>query len=223
MEADAIWRTIHTERSGLADLFETLSDEQWDAPSLCEGWTIGDVASHATWPARFRLWPGAAQILRHRFDQNRLALADVDARRALPRVEVIRQLRWSATTRAKVFFLHPLDPLTDILVHGQDVAIPLGIARTMPAEAAGAVADGLFSLRAQVEFHARRRAAGLCIRATDADWEHGEGPTAAATIEAILLAFTGRTIALSDFTGPGAAEFALRFASPSEERSTRSG
>lgn len=223
MDIDSIWRTIHGERSGLADLLETLSDEQWNAPSLCEGWTVGDIASHATWPARFRLWPGAAQVVRHRFDQNRLALADVDARRALPRDEVIRQLRWSATTRAKVFFLHPLDPLTDILVHGQDIAIPLGIARRMPTEAAVAVADGLFSLRAQIEFHARRTATGLCIRATNAEWEHGDGPTTAATIDAIVLAFTGRTIALSDFTGPGAAELALRFTIRTAERDTRDG
>ena len=29
------------------DLLRSLTDEEWDAPSRCEGWTVGDVARHA--------------------------------------------------------------------------------------------------------------------------------------------------------------------------------
>ncbi len=204
MKTDAIWRAIHAERRSVADLLEVLSDEQWAAPSLCEGWTVGDVASHATWPARFKLWPGAIDVVRYRFSQDRLARADVDDRRSFRRDEIIGQLRWAATTRAKVFFLHPMDPLADILIHGQDIAVPLGIDRSMPTDAAVAVAEGLFSLRSQIEFHARRRTAGLRLHATNAPWAHGDGPAAEASIESILLALTGRTVALSAFSGEGA-------------------
>ncbi len=35
----------HDERADLADLLETLSPEQWEHPSLCEGWTVRDVVA----------------------------------------------------------------------------------------------------------------------------------------------------------------------------------
>ena len=34
------------ERTDLADLLETLSDDQWEAPSLCAGWTVRHVVAH---------------------------------------------------------------------------------------------------------------------------------------------------------------------------------
>ena len=34
------------ERTDLADLLETLTPEQWEAPSLCQGWRVRDVVAH---------------------------------------------------------------------------------------------------------------------------------------------------------------------------------
>ena len=34
------------ERTDLADLLETLTPEQWEAPSLCKGWRVRDVVAH---------------------------------------------------------------------------------------------------------------------------------------------------------------------------------
>ena len=34
------------ERLELADLLDTLTPEQWAAPSLCAGWSVRDVCSH---------------------------------------------------------------------------------------------------------------------------------------------------------------------------------
>src|SRR4051794_26661265 len=34
------------ERTELADLLATLRPEQWEAPSLCEGWRVRDVVAH---------------------------------------------------------------------------------------------------------------------------------------------------------------------------------
>ena len=34
------------ERTDLADLLETVTPEQWEAPSLCEGWRVRDVVAH---------------------------------------------------------------------------------------------------------------------------------------------------------------------------------
>ena len=34
------------ERTDLADFLATLTPEQWEAPSLCEGWRVRDVVAH---------------------------------------------------------------------------------------------------------------------------------------------------------------------------------
>ena len=45
LTADRLWEVVATQRRGLADLLDGLSDEQWQHPSLCRGWTVRDVAA----------------------------------------------------------------------------------------------------------------------------------------------------------------------------------
>jgi hypothetical protein len=53
-------------------------------------------------------------------------------------------------------------------------------------------------------FRAQRRLAGLHLRATDTDWERGEGPPVEGTALALLLLLTGRTeTARPLLDGPG--------------------
>ena len=47
-QADAVWTGIDDQRSRTADLLEQLTTEQWDHPSLCQGWTVRHVAAHLT-------------------------------------------------------------------------------------------------------------------------------------------------------------------------------
>ena len=46
--ANAVWGAIDDQRTRTADLLERLSTEQWDHPSLCQGWTVRHVAAHLT-------------------------------------------------------------------------------------------------------------------------------------------------------------------------------
>ncbi len=41
-----IWPTVHAERAALAADLAGLTDAQWDAPSLCTGWSVRDVLAH---------------------------------------------------------------------------------------------------------------------------------------------------------------------------------
>ena len=43
---DARWDLIAAERRGLADLLDTLGDEQWATLTLCDAWTVKDMAAH---------------------------------------------------------------------------------------------------------------------------------------------------------------------------------
>ena len=41
-----VWLLVHAERAALIDDLVGLTDAQWAHPSLCEGWTVHDVAAH---------------------------------------------------------------------------------------------------------------------------------------------------------------------------------
>jgi hypothetical protein len=99
-----------------------------------------------------------------------------------------------------------LEPLIDVLVHGQDIAVPLGRPRPMPIAAAAAAATRVWTMRwpLTVAFDARRRLAGLRLEAIDADWAAGEGHRVDGPMEALLLLLTGRLSAAHDrLGGPG--------------------
>jgi len=86
-------------------------------------------------------------------------------------------------------------------VHGQDIAIPLGLDLPMPADAAGAGATRVWTMG--WPFWAKRRLRGLQLTATDLDWTVGSGADLHGPIRAILLLLTGRTTTAPLLSGPG--------------------
>ena len=59
------------ERTDLADLLETLTPRQWEAPSLCQGWRVRDVVAHVM---KRPIGPGAELWPRHLGVRARFAL-----------------------------------------------------------------------------------------------------------------------------------------------------
>jgi hypothetical protein len=57
---------------------------------------------------------------------------------------------------------------------------------------------------------AKKNGAGLCLIATDVNWSHGGGPEVRGKGEALLLALTGRPIALEELSGDGVATLSAR-------------
>jgi len=117
-----------------------------------------------------------------------------------------------AGSRRKAPGVSHLEPLIDVLVHGQDIAIPLGRPRAVPVRAAVAAADrvwpNLFPWRAQ------RRLRGFRLAATDCFWSAGDGLLVEGPIAAILLLLTGRRAGLAQLSGAGVRELEVRTASP---------
>jgi uncharacterized protein (TIGR03083 family) len=200
MDLDEVWRTIDTERAGLADLLEDLSPAEWATPSLCDAWRVGDVAAHLTL-AQMGLGGALVGAVRARGSFDGM-IRDTALRAASrPPAECARRLRAMVGSRRTAPFLTPLEPLLDVLVHGQDIAIPLGRTRRMPTEAAATAAQRAWDLR--FPFRARRRLAGFRLAATDADWAVGSGAPVEGPIAALLLLVTGRDAALDELTGEG--------------------
>lgn len=206
MDRDEIWRSTHHERAALADLLDGLSLEQWAHPSLCPGWTVRDVAAHVISSPQARLRDVVAAMVRARGNFNR-AMRD-EARRAAQRPveQIVADYRRLAGSRRRPPGTTVVDPLLDVLVHTQDIALPLGLSHPMPPSAARVAADRVW--RIGFPFRARSRLAGLHLRATDVEWDAGDGALVEGPIEALLLVLTGRPAGLARLHGDGVARIA---------------
>ena len=210
MGTDAVWAAIDQQRLDLADLLADLTAAEWESPSLCAGWRVRDVAAHLalaqTGPAR-----ATADLLRAGGSLQRM-IRDSAVRHAVhPPQQLVGQIRGMAGERPKAPGVSPLEPLLDVLVHGQAIAVPLGRPRSMPVGPALTAATRVWEMPwpMSTTFSTRRRLHGLRLVATDAEWTAGEGDVVEGPVEALLLLMTGRTaVARSRLSGPGAARLA---------------
>jgi uncharacterized protein (TIGR03083 family) len=202
MDTDTVWGTIDDERASLADLVERLVPAEWETPSLCGAWRVGDVAVHLT-QAHMGLRDAAVAAVRARGSFDRMIRDAAVRARGLSPEECARRLREMVGSRRMAPFLTPVQPLIDVLVHGQDIAVPLGRTRPMPPAAAAAAAQAVWATG--FPFHARRRLAGYRLTADDADLVLGDGAPVHGPAAAVLLLVTGRTAAaLAHLGGDGA-------------------
>jgi uncharacterized protein (TIGR03083 family) len=207
LTTDAVWAAVDRERLGLADLLETLSDEQWDEPSLCTGWRVRDVAAHLTL-AHTGSGRAVVEVVRARGRFDAMIRDTALRRAAAPRAELVAALRAMVGSRRRAPGVSPLEPMLDALVHGQDIALPLGIDRPMPLDAATTAATRVWTSGwpLSLAFSARRRLRGVELVADDVDWAVGDGLRLEGPVAALLLVLTGRTSAVLDrLSGPGAA------------------
>lgn len=207
MNRDEVWQVIDEQRADLADVLAEMSEPEWATASLCTGWRVRDVAAHLTLA---QMGPGRATIEFARaggFDRMIRNTAIRQAR--LPVEDLISRLRAMVGSRKKAPGISDLEPLLDVLVHGQDIAIPLGRSRATPPEAAATVATRAWEKR--FPFRAQRRLTGLRLTAIDHTWSVGDGPRVEGPIAAILLLLTGRDAAVLPYLGgPGLSELLRR-------------
>ena len=204
---DAVWAAIDHERLGLADLLDDLAPAEWDQPSLCAGWRVRDVEAHLAL-AQTAAGRAAVDLLRARGSLQRMIHDSAVRHAELPTERLIAQVRAMAGSRRTAPGVTPLEPLLDLLVHGQDIAVPLGRSRTMPVAAATTAATRVWDMPWPMSstFSPRRRLAGLRLVATDTHWAVGDGDPVEGTIQALLMVLTGRTAAVrGQLSGPGAA------------------
>ena len=196
---------IVDERRRMAELLAELSEEQLAQPSLCDAWTVHEVAAHLTTFLRFgqaKLYLGILATAGN-IDKVNVWLTRRAARR--PIGEIIDLLRRRADARTTIP-RSGYDPvLTDILLHDLDIRRPLNIPRAMPEE------------RLWVAFHhlTKKPAPGygmgtmgdrlsdLRLAATDTGWTHGKGRLVQGTAESLLLGISGRPAGFAELDGDG--------------------
>jgi len=208
MDADQMWQVIQQQRLAIADLLDGLTTAQWESPSLCEGWRIRDVAAHLT-TVTTPPPPGAllVDVVRARGSFHRLNTLASRRRAGRPTAQLVADLRAHAASRKVPVVSNDRNVLFDLLVHGQDIAIPLGVDLPMPPEAAADGADRVWSMG--WPFRAQRRLRGMRLTATDTAWSAGSGAEIRGPIRGLLLLLTGRTsAAVPLLSGEGVAPLA---------------
>jgi uncharacterized protein (TIGR03083 family) len=202
---DEVWAAVFEQRRRVADMLDDLGPEEWNQPSLCDGWTVRDVAAHLTLQ---QLGPGEAiaMMLRYRGNTPR-AIAESSRRRATDwsTAGIAAAIRSTIETRRHSFGVTNRETLIDILVHGADIAVPLHREFPMPSDAAVLAIDRVFTMRWPPPFPVRRVLSAYRLVATDVDWTYGTGPDVRGPIGALLLVSTGRNAALPQLTGDGKA------------------
>lgn len=220
METSPCWALVAGQRRDLADAVAGLPAAAWDTPSLCAGWRVRDVVAHVVanaegaYTAR-RALPG---LLTHRFNVDAWLYHDGCRRGAASPAELAARLRQSAGNTFRPPGRKPADVLADVIIHSQDVFVPLGIDRH--AGAATVLAALAVSVPQGPPLRTGKRAAGLRLRATDLDWAWGHGEEVTGTGEALLMALTGRQAFASRLSGPGADILAERCQPRARPRAT---
>ncbi|MET9177565.1 maleylpyruvate isomerase family mycothiol-dependent enzyme [Kitasatospora aureofaciens] len=197
---------IAAERRELAGVFAGLTAEQWNSPSLCEGWRVREVVAHMSTGFRHSTARTLGELVRSGGNVHRMA--DRIARRDAAALTEDR-LAAALAEHAE----HPWRPpvggriaaLAHDAVHGLDVTVALGLGARLPLPRAAALL-GTVSARSLRFFGARLE--GVRLRATDLDWSYGQGPLPVeGRAEYLLLVAYGRRVPAGLLSGAGAERF----------------
>ncbi|MBU9765777.1 maleylpyruvate isomerase family mycothiol-dependent enzyme [Mycobacterium sp. TNTM28] len=195
------------ERADFADFLEKLTAQQWEGPSLCQGWRVHDLVAHVISYEPLSARQTAGRVVRGLVTKggpNAIGVAEFSA---LPPDGLIELFHRYPEPRGATASFGGRVGLTDGLIHQQDIRRPLGMPRRIPADRLLVALD---FARWAPPIRGGLRARGLRLVATDLDWSAGRGPEVSGPAEALLMAMAGRADAVADLDGPGWSRFAQR-------------
>jgi uncharacterized protein (TIGR03083 family) len=200
VSAAEIWSLIHEQRDKLGDLLETLTDAEWETPSLCQSWRVRDVVAHCIQTHLVTGWSLLGDWIASGFSLGARNERGVARHRSLTPAELLGEYRTTAGRTSA-----PPGQLTyslvEAVVHGEDIARPVG--RRVDVAPRSLVTVAELCRTTDPILGGRRRSAGLTLRATDVAWSAGTGAEVAGPLASIILAITGRGAALDDLSGEG--------------------
>ncbi|MGH3098959.1 MAG: maleylpyruvate isomerase family mycothiol-dependent enzyme [Streptosporangiales bacterium] len=203
----SLMQLAQDERTSFLEFLTTLSPEQWEAPTLCEGWRVRDVVAHAVSYDELD-WPGVLRrSARGRFRLGRANAVGVAANAQRSPEDLLQVLNAHLRPRGLTAAFGGMVALVDGMIHQQDIRRPLGLPRDIPAER---LVPTLRSAMKAPPIGAFWRARGLRLVATDCDWSAGRGPEVRGAGEAILMAVAGRRGVVQELSGEGQGTLAGR-------------
>ncbi|RDH76252.1 maleylpyruvate isomerase family mycothiol-dependent enzyme [Mycolicibacterium moriokaense] len=203
MNDEVVFAAVADARRAVADLIDTLTDDQLQTPSLCAGWDVKTVAAHLVSVFAEGFWTFQWQVLR-RGGLNRAIDALARRRACGPADEIAATLRSRADHRLSPPVTGPLSGLTDVLVHTGDITIPLGLPFRPEAQRAEWALDFLTGPR-PLGFVPRGRLRGIALCSSELDRTWGRGAEIHGPTGQLMMAAAGRAGSLDVLDGPGVA------------------
>ncbi|HET6563272.1 MAG TPA: maleylpyruvate isomerase family mycothiol-dependent enzyme [Marmoricola sp.] len=208
MDDTEVWSAVDRRRQAIVALLTGLEPWEWDTPSLCDRWTVRDVAAHLTMPLLGkRELVGLA--LRHPGGTNHLIReGSIDLARRYDAEQLIGRLTQLVGFHRPIPGLTSRESLIDAIGHTWDMSIPLRRDVAVPAVEVAEAADRV------VSYHGRGKAkvfrslpfTQFRLTATDHPWSTGSGPEVTGTMSDLFLLLTGRTVRIGGLRGQGAVE-----------------
>jgi uncharacterized protein (TIGR03083 family) len=191
------------EREGFASFLDGLTQVQWNSPTLCELWTVREVAIHTVSYDELSTAGLVGRILKGRLNTDRInAIGVADYADRSPE-QITALIRAHSQPHGLTGGFGGKIALTDGMIHQQDIRRSIGIPRTIDLERLRTVLD---FARFAPTIRGAWRTRGVRLVATDMDWAYGKGPEVRGSGEALLMAMAGRRAALDDLDGPGKAK-----------------
>ena len=193
------------EREAFASLLDGLTPQQWNSPTLCELWTVREVAIHTVSYDELSTAGLVGRFLKGRLNTDRInAIGVADYSDRSPEQITVLIRSYAQPHGLTGVFVGKI-ALTDGMVHQQDIRRSIGLPRTIDPER---LRTALNFARFAPTIRGAWRARGVRLVASDLDWSHGRGPEVRGPGEALLMAMAGRRAALDDLDGPGKAKLA---------------
>lgn len=200
---------LRLERSDFAAMVAGLAPDEWARPSLCAGWTVKDVVGHVLANDEIGMFGYLAGVTRAGLRPARHTEAVRTRWRERDPDQIVAFAHGLDHPRgmAKSMFKYaPLILFTETFVHQQDVRRAVGWGREVDEERMVAILDAMVHTNAGVR--ARRRVAGLRVRATDVDYVSGapigKGPEVFGPAEVLVMTIAGRVVDPGALRGDGA-------------------
>lgn len=201
--ASEIWPLVHAERLALIDDLGTLTADQWEAPSLCSGWSIHDVAAHLVDNARATIFRLLIAMAKAGFNFDRQNDQGVAAEKSATPDGTLQKL-------VKVAGLRDAPPgpvasrLVEEIAHGEDIRRAVGLKRDYP-EMSLELAIKYQAATPQGVGGAKELARKVQLCSQDETFRWGIGPQIAGTRLELLMLLSGRVKHARGLSGPGMA------------------
>lgn len=209
LSSDAeVFRACATQRRVFADLIESLNSEQLDSPSLCARWSNREVAGHLASAVSVSFGRFLVVVLRNLGNLNRANVSQAARFAGLPPAELVELIRKNADLPIKPPKIGARGPMSDVLIHTGDVAIPLGLPFEPDLVAVECAMDFLYP--SAPGFSPSSRLRGLAFEPTDVEQSRGIGERISGRAADLMMAMAGRRAVLDRLSGPGVATLRTR-------------
>lgn len=202
-----IWDLIERERRQLYEYLASLEPEQWDTASLCDGWKVRDVVAHLVLVFRYTPANAWKDFILSGFRPNRFLAQTARSFGKADEKTLLTAFESIITERRKPASVSVLNVLADLLIHEQDIRVPLGNPRKMPSD----VLKEIFTHWEPTKSNLGEKISGVGARVkgikfilTDLDLTRGEGQEVYGSAQDILLAIAGRIAGPIKLEGDGA-------------------